>query len=169
MDYRFAGKRRTLAIGVYPSVTLAAARERREEARALGKRHGPGRGKKGLQTRRHAYPSKLTAVRTGLYRGTKIPSRSPINATNQGRFIPRWIWAQHDPVTHPVAVNRQRENGSQYNNDRPHHHHRQPSHAAIFFPQGMFIHTANAAIGSNSLSMKSINSHRGNKALLSSN
>jgi integrase len=35
MDYRFAGKRRTLAIGVYPSVTLAAARGRREEARAL--------------------------------------------------------------------------------------------------------------------------------------
>jgi integrase len=35
MDYRFAGKRRTLAIGVYPTVTLAAARTRREEARAL--------------------------------------------------------------------------------------------------------------------------------------
>jgi integrase len=29
-DYRFAGKRRTYAIGVYPSVSLAAARERRD-------------------------------------------------------------------------------------------------------------------------------------------
>lgn len=35
IDYRFAGKRKTLAIGVYPDVTLAKARERREEARKL--------------------------------------------------------------------------------------------------------------------------------------
>jgi Arm domain-containing DNA-binding protein len=35
LDYRFAGKRRTLALGVYPTVTLASARERREEARVL--------------------------------------------------------------------------------------------------------------------------------------
>lgn len=34
-DYRFAGKRRTLALGVYPAVSLASARNRREEARAL--------------------------------------------------------------------------------------------------------------------------------------
>jgi integrase len=35
MDYRFGRKRRTLALGVYPTVTLAGARERREEARRL--------------------------------------------------------------------------------------------------------------------------------------
>lgn len=35
MDYRFNGKRKTLAIGVYPDITLAKARERREEARKL--------------------------------------------------------------------------------------------------------------------------------------
>jgi integrase len=35
LDYRFAGKRRTLALGVYPTVTLASARERREQARRL--------------------------------------------------------------------------------------------------------------------------------------
>jgi integrase len=34
LDYRFAGKRRTLALGVYPSVTLSKARTHREEARA---------------------------------------------------------------------------------------------------------------------------------------
>ena len=34
MDYRFGGKRRTLALGVYPEVPLAQARARREEARA---------------------------------------------------------------------------------------------------------------------------------------
>jgi Arm domain-containing DNA-binding protein len=35
LDYRFAGKRRTLALGVYPTTTLSKARSRREEARAL--------------------------------------------------------------------------------------------------------------------------------------
>jgi len=34
-DYRFAGKRRTLALGIYPSVSLSNARSRREDARAL--------------------------------------------------------------------------------------------------------------------------------------
>jgi integrase len=35
LDYRFAGKRRTLALGVYPTVTLSNARVRREDARSL--------------------------------------------------------------------------------------------------------------------------------------
>ncbi|MGB6997665.1 MAG: Arm DNA-binding domain-containing protein, partial [Pseudolabrys sp.] len=35
LDYRFAGKRYTLSLGVYPTVTLSNARTRREEARRL--------------------------------------------------------------------------------------------------------------------------------------
>jgi len=35
MDYRFAGKRKTLAVGVYPDVSLSDARERREAARKV--------------------------------------------------------------------------------------------------------------------------------------
>src|SRR5687768_11097048 len=35
LDYRFAGKRKTLALGVYPDVNLATARERRDAARKL--------------------------------------------------------------------------------------------------------------------------------------
>ncbi len=35
MDYRFAEKRKTLALGVYPEVSLAKARKRRQEAREL--------------------------------------------------------------------------------------------------------------------------------------
>ncbi|MES2320829.1 MAG: integrase arm-type DNA-binding domain-containing protein [Pseudomonadota bacterium] len=35
MDYRFLGKRKTLALGVYPAVTLASARKRRDQARVL--------------------------------------------------------------------------------------------------------------------------------------
>lgn len=33
LDYRFAGKRKTLALGVYPTITLAEARQRRDEAK----------------------------------------------------------------------------------------------------------------------------------------
>lgn len=35
MDYRFADKRQTLALGVYPEVSLKEAREKRDEARRL--------------------------------------------------------------------------------------------------------------------------------------
>ena len=35
MNYRFLGKRKTLALGVYPEVSLATARKRRDEARKL--------------------------------------------------------------------------------------------------------------------------------------
>jgi integrase len=35
MNYRHAGKQKTLALGVYPTVTLADARQRREDARRL--------------------------------------------------------------------------------------------------------------------------------------
>ncbi len=35
MDYRFADKRKTLALGVYPAITLTAARKKRDEAREL--------------------------------------------------------------------------------------------------------------------------------------
>jgi len=35
MDYRFAGKRKTLALGIYPEVSIVKARKRREAAREL--------------------------------------------------------------------------------------------------------------------------------------
>ncbi len=35
LAYRFAGKQKTLALGIYPDVSLALARERREQARKL--------------------------------------------------------------------------------------------------------------------------------------
>ena len=37
-DYRFFGKRKTLALGVYPDVTLADARQKRDDARRLVKK-----------------------------------------------------------------------------------------------------------------------------------
>jgi integrase len=47
LDYRFAGKRRTLALGVYPIVPLSDARLRRQEARRLlAQNIDPGSAKK---------------------------------------------------------------------------------------------------------------------------
>lgn len=46
-NYRFAGKRKTLAIGVYPAITLGKARERHAEARTLlAEGMDPGEDKK---------------------------------------------------------------------------------------------------------------------------
>ena len=47
MDYRFASKRKTMALGVYSTVSLKRARERREEARRLlAERIDPGEHRK---------------------------------------------------------------------------------------------------------------------------
>jgi integrase len=60
LDYRFSGKRRTLALGIYPIVSLLNARSRREAARALlAKDIDPGVAKKA--TKRIA---KLTSENT---------------------------------------------------------------------------------------------------------
>jgi hypothetical protein len=37
LDYRFAGKRRTLALGVYPITTLSSARIQRDEAASVAR------------------------------------------------------------------------------------------------------------------------------------
>jgi hypothetical protein len=47
LDYRFSGRRRTLALGVYPTVTLSDAREHWYEARKLlAQKMDPGAAKK---------------------------------------------------------------------------------------------------------------------------
>ena len=53
-DYRYAGKRKTLAMGVYPDVSLAAARNRRTAAREqLANNIDPGEIKKVEKLTRH--------------------------------------------------------------------------------------------------------------------
>jgi len=50
LSYRFGGKQKTLALGVYPAVTLAAARKKRDEAREqLAAGNDPGVLKKSLK------------------------------------------------------------------------------------------------------------------------
>lgn len=54
MDYRFDGKRKTLALGVYPDTSLAKAREKRDEARRLlADDVDPAENKKARKVARH--------------------------------------------------------------------------------------------------------------------
>jgi hypothetical protein len=47
LDYRFAGKRKTLSLGAYPAVSLKDARTRRDDAKEqLAKNIDPGEQKK---------------------------------------------------------------------------------------------------------------------------
>lgn len=47
LSYRFAGKQKTLALGVYPDVSLKMARQARDQARALlAKGSDPGEQRK---------------------------------------------------------------------------------------------------------------------------
>jgi integrase len=56
MDYRFAGKRKTLALGVYPATSLAKARAARDKAREL-----LAGGSDPMSEKREAKAAKLTA------------------------------------------------------------------------------------------------------------
>lgn len=52
MKYRFAGKEKTLSFGVYPTVSLKLARERREEAKkTLDRDQDPGVARKAVKAR----------------------------------------------------------------------------------------------------------------------
>ena len=55
MDYRHAGKRKTLALGAYPAVSLKDARARRDEAKKLlANGQDPGEVKKARKAAIHA-------------------------------------------------------------------------------------------------------------------
>ncbi|TYP87366.1 integrase arm-type DNA-binding domain-containing protein [Nitrosomonas communis] len=64
MDYRYANKRKTLAIVVYPTVTLTAARKKRDEARdLLAKGVDPSLAKAiNKQVKKHAHENTFEAI-----------------------------------------------------------------------------------------------------------
>ena len=57
LDYRFDGKRKTLALGVYPETTLKEAREKRDEARKqITDGIDPNENKKRLKNQKQKVP-----------------------------------------------------------------------------------------------------------------
>jgi integrase len=82
MNYRFVGKQKTLALGVYPAITLAKARERRDEARKLLAHDTDPSMVKAVQkqTRQQAAANSFEAV-AREWHGKKLPGWAP--ATGQ--------------------------------------------------------------------------------------
>lgn len=79
MDYAFAGKRKTLALGVYPAVSLALARQKRDRAKGL-LAHGidPGTAKREeRQAQAEAAANTFEAVATE-WLGKTAADRKPI-------------------------------------------------------------------------------------------
>lgn len=98
LDYRFAGKRRTLALGVYPTTTLSLARARREDARVLlaqGADQARQRRPKGVQPFTRARPrlrssrgNGFTTSVNGLRRGTARRSWHGLRGTCSRKLGP---------------------------------------------------------------------------------
>lgn len=84
-DYRFAGKRKTLALGTYPEVSLAKARQRRDRARELlAENLDPGVAKRAEKlATKAAAANTFEAVARELH-ATKADAWSP-------KYAARWI------------------------------------------------------------------------------
>jgi integrase len=101
MNYRFGGKQKTLAIGVYPTITLAAARERREDARKLlANDTDPGIVKAVTkQAKQQAAENTFEAVAREWY-AKKLPTWAPATASKVKRYLEKDIfpWLGNRPI-----------------------------------------------------------------------
>jgi len=101
MDYRFASKRKTLAFGTYPTITLAAARERRETARKqLANDTDPALVKAvNKQAKHQAAENTFEAVAREWY-AKKLPTWAPATASKVKRYLEKDIfpWLGNRPI-----------------------------------------------------------------------
>lgn len=101
-DYRFAGKRKTLAVGVYPTITLAKARERRDEARKLLAHDTDPSMVRAVQkqTRQHAAANSFEAV-AREWHGKKQPGWAPATALRMLRSLENNVfpWIGSKPIS----------------------------------------------------------------------
>ena len=83
MDYRFADKRKTLALGVYPAVSLAKARTKRDKARELlADGTDPGLSKKVEKQASLAANANTFEIVAREYVDTKADDWTPLYARN---------------------------------------------------------------------------------------
>jgi integrase len=91
MSYRFAGKQKTLALGVYPAVSLAQARRRREEARRiLAEGIDPSQAR---QDAKAAVEAETTNTFEALARGWLTKVSKSRSASTQDKVT---AWLEHD-------------------------------------------------------------------------
>lgn len=101
LDYRFADKRKTLALGVYPTITLANARERRDDARKLLANDTDPALVKAVnkQAKQQAAENTFEAVAREWY-AKKLPGWAPATASKVKRYLEKDIfpWLGNRPI-----------------------------------------------------------------------
>ena len=87
MDYRYAGKRKTLSFGAYPAVSLKDARRKRDRAKELLTNDiDPGAQKKAAKEEAEvAAREQALSPRNGSP-PSRIPTQRPISRKNSGSF-----------------------------------------------------------------------------------
>lgn len=100
-DYRFAGKRKTLALGVYPEITLANARDRRDDARKLLANDTDPSLVKAIkkQSKHEAAENTFEAIAREWY-ASRLPNWAPATASKVKRFLENDLfpWLGKRPV-----------------------------------------------------------------------
>jgi integrase len=101
MNYRFAGKQKTLAFGVYPDVSLAEAREKRDEARKLLANDTDPSLVKAVkkQAKYEASENTFEAVAQEWY-AKKLPTWAPATAIKVKRYLEKdlYPWLGRRPI-----------------------------------------------------------------------
>ncbi|HUJ75713.1 MAG TPA: integrase arm-type DNA-binding domain-containing protein, partial [bacterium] len=105
-DYRFAGKRKTLSMGVYPDVGLKAARTRRDDARKLlAGQTDPGRVRKTMRRARHEAATNSFEAIAREWFSKQEPAWAPGHADKVIQRFERDVfpWLGSQPVTDITA------------------------------------------------------------------
>lgn len=106
VDYRFNGKRKTLALGVYPDVGLSRAREKRDEARnKIADGIDPNDLKKAIKTQKsERAANSLEAVAREWY-AKNLPTWAPTHASKIIRRLEMYVfpWLGGRPVDEITA------------------------------------------------------------------
>jgi len=93
MDYRFADKRKTLALGIYPAVSLAKARQRRDKARELlADGIDPGEAKKEAVQAKAAESANTFELVAREFHATQLEKWSPSHANKWMRMFERYLF-----------------------------------------------------------------------------
>ncbi|MBP5996963.1 MAG: integrase arm-type DNA-binding domain-containing protein [Azonexus sp.] len=101
LDYRFLGKRKTLSMGVYPSVGLKAARDKRDEAkRLLADGIDPGEERKIQKAARHERAENSFEVVAREWFAKFSPNWAPSHADKIIRRLERDVfpWIGGNPI-----------------------------------------------------------------------
>ena len=95
LKYRFGDKERRLVIGPYPDVGLAAARERREAAKALLREHrDPAIEERKRKMAAHAAAGRTFKTAAQDWHALQVPRWSPVNATKVRQALERDVYPQ---------------------------------------------------------------------------